>query len=105
MRNDRAVSNMRTVVEMCTRAVRDRWQKYDELFASVSETVSKKFMGYMHRRGHHVSHVGHACPAHTLSINARRWHLVRVPLVLSQVSSLVSVLARFLHTSLVNTQV
>lgn len=52
--NDRAVVNMLTVVNMCVKAVQERWQKYDDLFASVSDTVSLKFSSYMHRRGHMV---------------------------------------------------
>lgn len=53
-RNHTSVSNMHTVVRMCVKAVDERWRKYDELFESVSRTVSAKFMGYMHRRGHQV---------------------------------------------------
>lgn len=52
--NDRAVVNMLTVVNMCVKAVQERWQKYDDLFESVSGTVSLKFSSYMHRRGHMV---------------------------------------------------
>lgn len=54
-RNDTPVRNMSTVVKVCVKAVAERWQKYDELFADVSRTVSAKFQNYMHRRGHAVS--------------------------------------------------
>jgi hypothetical protein len=54
-RNANSVHNMSNVVNMCDKAVSDRWEKYEKLFDSVSDTVSKKFSGYMHRRGHHVS--------------------------------------------------
>jgi hypothetical protein len=53
--NDAPVRNMSTVVKVCVKAVTERWQKYDELFADVSRTVSAKFQNYMHRRGHAVS--------------------------------------------------
>jgi hypothetical protein len=53
-RNDTPVRNMSTVVKVCVKAVAERWQKYDELFADVSRTVSAKFQNYMHRRGHAV---------------------------------------------------
>lgn len=53
-RNNTAVRNMGTVVKMCVKAVAERWDKYDELFAHVSSTVSAKFTNYMHRRGHAV---------------------------------------------------
>jgi hypothetical protein len=59
--NDRAVQNMLTVVTMCVKAVQERWQKFDDLFESVSDTVSRKFMGYMHRRGHQVCSLTDQC--------------------------------------------
>jgi hypothetical protein len=53
-RHDRSVRNIRQVVRMTDKAVRERWEKYHELFDNVSSTVSNKFMAYMHRRGHAV---------------------------------------------------
>lgn len=61
-RNDTPVRNMATVVKVCVKAVAERWQKYDELFAHVSKTVSAKFQNYMYRRGHAVSTC--SCCAH-----------------------------------------
>jgi hypothetical protein len=54
-RHEPSVRNMRQVVRMTDKAVRERWEKYHELFGNVSSTVSNKFMAYMHRRGHAVS--------------------------------------------------
>jgi hypothetical protein len=53
-RHEPSVRNIRQVVRITDKAVRERWKKYDELFDHVSSTVSGKFMAYMHRRGHAV---------------------------------------------------
>jgi DNA-binding helix-hairpin-helix protein with protein kinase domain len=53
-RHEPSVRNIRQVVRITDKAVRERWKKYDELFDHVSSTVSNKFMAYMHRRGHAV---------------------------------------------------
>lgn len=42
------------LVRVCRDAVEARWRKYNDLFDSVSTTVSHKFMAYMYRRGHQV---------------------------------------------------
>jgi hypothetical protein len=43
------------VVNFCTRAVGERWERYYHLYDDVTTAVSQKFMAYMHRRGHQVS--------------------------------------------------
>jgi hypothetical protein len=48
------VRNVRQVVRFTDKAVRERWQRFTELFDEVSSTVCNKFMAYMHRRGHQV---------------------------------------------------
>jgi hypothetical protein len=53
-RHEPIVRNIRHVVRMTDKAVRERWERYHELFEHVSSTVSHKFMAYMRRRGHEV---------------------------------------------------
>jgi len=55
MRLDRPVRGMIKVVNFCTRAVGERWERYYHLYDDVTTAVSQKFMAYMHRRGHQVS--------------------------------------------------
>eukprot|EP00775_Hariotina_reticulata_P003759 gene3759-4018_t len=51
-RLDRPVRGMIKVVNFCTRAVAERWERYCHLYDDVTTSVSHKFMAYMHRRGH-----------------------------------------------------
>lgn len=71
------------VVNFCTRAVGERWERYYHLYDDVTTAVSQKFMAYMHRRGHQVSagaargagpgpaDVVHGPVMHAISLNVR----------------------------------